>query len=214
MTPSVTRRFAAALATVLGACTLLGACAAPAQKAVIRAQRFDLGPLPSAALAPAAGTPSAAPLPVLKIATVDAPADLSSDQIRYRLRYAGEREANLYTTSRWTMTPAQMLTQRLRDSLATRYTVLGGGEPVKAPLLAVQLVEFAQWFDAPRESRGVVVLRVSLISDGQVRAQRTFQRSEPSRSADAAGGVDALARATDASCQDIAAWLGQVRPAS
>lgn len=190
--------------TVLLAASLLAGCATPARKVVIRAQRFDLGPPPESV--PVRSVPGTR-LPVLKIATVESPADLASDEIRYRLRYSATPEANAYAHSRWTMTPAQLLTARLRDVLAARFTVLGGGDPVKAPLLSVQISEFSQWFDAPRESRGVVQLRASLIDDRHVVAQRAFSASAPAPSADAAGGVAALTQASDRAFAEMADWL-------
>jgi cholesterol transport system auxiliary component len=123
--------------------------------------------------------------------------------------------------ARWTAPPGQLLVQRLRDVLGRDRPVLDsaagaaltrrGGTP--PPTLRVELEEFSQLFESPTQSHGVLRVRCTLLetSGGAERlvAQRRFDVQRPAPSADAPGGVRALAAASDAAAQDIAAWLRQ-----
>ena len=68
--------------------------------------------------------------------------------------------------------------------------------------LRVSLEEFSQYFESPTSSVGLVRLRATLIRSApggdRVLAQRTFTAQRPAPSADAPGGVKALAAASDA----------------
>ncbi|SEI53891.1 ABC-type transport auxiliary lipoprotein family protein [Paraburkholderia diazotrophica] len=188
----------AALGGVLLALGVLAGCAGnPAALADIR---YDLGPAP---LPGSTGT-----MPAIKVLDVTAPATLDSDKLIYRLTYADSQQTASYATSHWTMPPAQLLTQRLRNALSSRGTVLTGGDGVHAPVLRVDLDEFEQDFDGQSESHGSVTARTTLFVDGKVVGQRTFLARAPSSSADAAGGARALAAATDDLVAQISAWLG------
>jgi cholesterol transport system auxiliary component len=81
------------------------------------------------------------------------------------------------------------------------------------PVLRVELEEFSQLFESPTASPGVLRLRCTLLENTgggeRLVAQRSFSVQRPAPSADASGGVRALAAATDAAAQDIAAWLQQ-----
>src|SRR5690606_34108433 len=113
-----------------------------------------------------------------------------------------------YAQSRWSMPPTQLLQQRLRDALAERRPVLdakdsaslareGGRRP---DTLRVTLEEFSQYFDAPNQSRGLLRLRATVLERSaageRLRGQRLFTVEQPAPSADAAGGVRALALAS------------------
>ncbi|MEM5438161.1 ABC-type transport auxiliary lipoprotein family protein [Paraburkholderia diazotrophica] len=188
----------AALAAVLLALGALAGCAGnPAALADIR---YDLGPAP---LPGSTGT-----MPAIKVLDVTAPATLDSDKLIYRLTYADSLQTASYATSHWTMPPAQLLTQRLRNALSSRGTVLTGGDGGHAPVLKVDLDQFEQDFDGQSESHGSVTARTTLFVDGKVVGQRTFLARAPSSSADAAGGARALAAATDDLVAQISAWLG------
>jgi cholesterol transport system auxiliary component len=139
---------------------------------------------------------------------VTAPETLASDKLIYRLSYADAQQTASYANSRWTMMPSQLLTQRLRDALSQRGTVLTGADGVSAPVLKVDLNEFEQVFDSQTQSHGAVTARATLIHRGKVLAQRTFMASAPASSADAAGGAQALAAASDDLVAQISTWLG------
>jgi cholesterol transport system auxiliary component len=174
----------------------LGACAAGTASGSL----YDLGPANPPAFS--------ASLPALRMYDVRAPRALDSDAILYRLSYADPRRTASYANSRWTMTPAQLLTQRLRAALSTHGTVLAGGAEVDVPLLTIDLEQFEQVFDGEGKSHGALTARVTLMSQGKVVAQRTFIVNAPASMPDAEGGVNALAQASDDFIAQLVAWLG------
>ena len=187
-----------ALAVLLAFGVLAAGCAG--NPAAISDIRYDLGP-PS----PAA---SAGTLPAVKVLDVTASDNLESDKLIYRLSYADAQQTASYANSHWTMAPSQPLTQRLRGALSSRGTVLTGADGVHAPVLKVDLSEFEQVFDSQSESHAAVTARATLTQNGKVIGQRTFIARAPSSSADAAGGAQALAAASDDLVAQISAWLG------
>jgi cholesterol transport system auxiliary component len=203
MAPSLNRSIqrlypaGAALAVAL-AFSVLAGCAG--NQAAFANVRYDLGPAPQVA--------TSGPMPAVKVLDVTAPATLTSDKLIYRLSYADAQQTASYANSRWTMTPSELLTQRLRDALSQRGTVLTGSDGVSAPVLKVDLNEFEQVFDSQTQSHGEVTARATLIHRGKVLAQRTFVASAPASSADAAGGAQALAAASDDLVAQITTWLG------
>ncbi|NML98283.1 ABC transporter [Paraburkholderia sp. RP-4-7] len=188
----------AALAMLLAFGVLAAGCAG--NPAAISDIRYDLGPPNPAA--------SAGPLPAVKVLDVSAPDTLESDKLIYRLSYADAQQTASYANSHWTMAPSQLLTQRLRGALSSRGTVLTGADGVRAPVLKVDLSEFEQVFDSQSESHAAVTARATLTQGGKVIGQRTFIARAPSSSADAAGGAQALAAASDDLVAQIGAWLG------
>jgi cholesterol transport system auxiliary component len=204
MAPSLNRSIqrlypaGAALAVAL-AFSVLAGCAG--NQAAFANVRYDLGPAPQQVA-------TSGPMPAVKVLDVTAPATLTSDKLIYRLSYADAQQTASYANSRWTMTPSELLTQRLRDALSQRGTVLTGSDGVSAPVLKVDLNEFEQVFDSQTQSHGEVTARATLIHRGKVLAQRTFVASAPASSADAAGGAQALAAASDDLVAPITPWLG------
>lgn len=190
------RPAAAALAAL--ALTLAAGCAS--ERAAQSNIRYDLGP--------AASTATAGTGPALKVLDVAAPDALDSDKFVYRLAYADAQRTAVYRDSRWTATPAQLLTQRLRSALSSRGAVLEGSDGVRAPTLKIDLNEFEQVFDGESQSHGAVTARATLTLDGKVLGQRTFVARAPSSTPDAAGGARALATASDDLVAQIAAWVG------
>ncbi len=187
-----------------------------------RAVLYDFGPgLPTTLPAtPVAAAPS---LPAIALAEIDASARLEGTQLLYRLGYADGNELRPYGLARWSVAPVQLVHQRLRDALATRRTVLGPEESAtlarsqgtRPNTLRVSLDEFSQYFDAPATSAGLVRLRATLIQStpagDRVIAQHSFTAQKPASSADAAGGVKALAAATDAAVAELVGWVDQQR---
>lgn len=198
---------------------LLAGCSALPDKPA-RATLYDFGPGP-AAPAPAANPPAAA-LPTLALAEIESNTRLDSTQILYRLGYADANELRPYGQSRWSLAPAQLLRQRLRDALAERRTVLGPEESAtiaraegKVPdTLRISLDEFSHYFDSASSSAGLVRLRATLIrgttGGDRVLGQRSFTVRRPAPSADAPGGVKALAAATDAAVAEVVQWVDQL----
>lgn len=187
----------ARLAVVLACGALLAGCAGPA---ALPEARYDLGPAPQA-------TTASGSTPVVKVLDVTAPATLASDKLTYRLSYADAQQTASYANSHWSATPPELLTQRLRNVLSERGTVLTGSDGVRAPVLRVDLSQFEQIFDSQTQSHGAVTARATLTQGGKVVAQRTFVANAPARSTDAAGGAQALAAASDDLVAQISAWL-------
>lgn len=160
-------------------------------------------------------------LPVLVLAEVEGTAALDSTAVLYRLAYSDAQQLRPYAQARWSMTPPQLLRQRLRETLGRQRVVLSPGEgvtPGSAALnLRVSLEEFSQWFESADKSSGLVRLRATLSQTGtgtgtgpeRLLAQRSFVVQRLSGTADAAGGVQALTYATDALITELDQWLQQ-----
>lgn len=189
----------------------LSGCAALPDKPV-RPAVYDFGPGQPAAFASA----SAATLPALALADVDAPAALDGTAMLYRLAYADVQQLRPYAQARWSMAPAQLVRQRLRDQLGQTRVVLGVGDGAVAATLRLELEEFTHVFEAPDRSAGLVRLRATLVQNAGGReravAQRRFTVQRPAPSADAAGGVRALTAATAAAIDEVAQWLQPLMP--
>jgi cholesterol transport system auxiliary component len=195
-----------AACALAGVATLTG-CASnsPAMPNV----RYDLGATPKASASGAAdGSDNAAPMPPVKVLAVSAPRNLETDAFTYRLTYVDAQRTGSYSNSHWTMPPAQLFTQRLREALASRGPILSGADPVRAaPLLEVELTSFEQDFDAAQQSHGAVAVRATLTQQGRVIGQRSFAARANAPSSDAAGGARALADASDDLISQLSAWL-------
>ncbi|MEJ7688471.1 MAG: ABC-type transport auxiliary lipoprotein family protein [Variovorax sp.] len=213
--PDTTRR--AALTGGFAVLLLAAGCGALPDKPA-RAALYDFGPGPTAPASAAAPT-----LPTIALAEVDANPRLDGTQLLYRLGYADANELRPYGQARWSLAPALLLRQRLRDGLSARRTVLEPEESAtiartegKVPdTLRIALDEFSHYFESPSESIGLIRLRATLVRRGaggdQVLAQRSFLVRRPAPSADAAGGVKALAAASDAAVAEVVAWVDQPR---
>lgn len=165
---------------------------------------YDLGPQKSAqdkAVLPA--------LPPVSIAGVQMPIWLDSNMMFYRLNYANAQQPRAYSQARWTMPPAQLLTQQLKARIAHAGGVAlpASDGALEVPVLRIEADDFSQHFTSSSESVGQVALRASLFRGRSLIAQRSFVRQSPSGSADAAGGAAALAAASDAAIADIIIWM-------
>ncbi|WP_091993692.1 ABC-type transport auxiliary lipoprotein family protein [Paraburkholderia lycopersici] len=194
-----------ALLAALALGALLAACAGNPTSVVDI--RYDLG-LQSAQGAEAVqGAPETSRAkPPLKVLGVVAPPPLDNDGILYRTDFDSQRTAR-YANSRWTMSPARLLTERLRTSLGAQATVLSGADAVQAPMLKIELYEFEQVFESSTRSSGVLSARATLLQGGKVLAQRSFVARAPAGTPDAAGGVRALQAASDDFANQLGAWL-------
>lgn len=218
----------AGFSLIAGGLALLGGCALPDKP--VRSAMYDFGPgeliAPSAAPAPATATATAgAPLPALPpLAIADiatAGGALDNQAVLYRLGYTDARQLRPYAQARWSMPPAQLVRQRLRERLGQRRAVFNAREGValnrsqnaRLPLLRLELEEFSQLFSAPDASVGLIRLHATLLeitpAGEKLIAQRTVVVQRPAPSADAPGGVRALSAATDAAIDALAQWLEQ-----
>jgi len=168
---------------------------------------YDFGPA-------AAATQAAAAPAVAAVVVMDAtgPAALENERMYYRLNYADALQARTYANSRWASNPLQMVTQRMKTRLAqSGMKVLSSTDAsTGVPLLRVEVDDFVHAFSGVSQSEGQLTLRASLFADHRLLDQRTFTRSTPAGSADAAGGARALAASTDAVVADIQAWMATV----
>jgi cholesterol transport system auxiliary component len=187
---------------------MLGGCALVHQP--VRIESYDFGPRPLTA-APAPTTA----LPALALADVETSQALDGRAMLYRLGYADAWQLRPYAHARWSAPPAQLVRQRLREVLDRQRTVVDAGTGTVPLLLRIELQEFSQQFASPTQSSGVIRLLATLsrmTPDGELPvAQRTIEVRRPAPSADAPGGVQALAAATDAAAQELAGWLAPLR---
>jgi len=151
---------------------------------------------------------------------VDAGAALDSTAVLYRLGYADAQQLLPYAQARWSMPPAQLVRQLLRETLGQRRTVLSPGDgnvtgALPMLVLRVELEEFSQLFDAPNHSAGLVRLRATVVqamgAGDKLLGQRSFVVQRPAPSADAPGGVRALTAAAVAVVEEVEQWLTQFR---
>ncbi len=201
-------------ASVLALCAL-AACAtpqAPVAKAVYDLGFAGTGSATTPASTPAAisgaptlAAPSAAP-PAVVLADIATGAALDSTAMVYRLAYADVQQLRPYTLARWSMPPAQLLRQRLRDALAARGPVLSPSEGSAPWRVVIELDEFSQVFDTPTTSAAVVQLRATLLRGDQSLAQQAISARASTASADAAGGARAMATAADDAARQLATW--------
>jgi len=168
-------------------------------------------------------------LPPLELAPVQASAALGGTALLYRLMYADAQQPQAYAHSRWSMPPALLVDQRLRERLGLRRAVLHPGavapprsasaaavaitEPALLKL-QVDLEEFSQLFDTPDSSSALVRLRATVlvrrVTGDALLAQRSFIAQQTAPPADASGGVQALAATTDQAITELQAWLAQL----
>lgn len=210
------RRSFLALAGACLAAALLAGCANFAPDKPVRPTLYDFGP-GDLAEAPA---PSGQPL---LLGEVEVAGSLDSTAMLYRLGYADPHQLRPYAYARWSAPPAQLLQQRLRQVLGRSWPVMdaaaaaalarrGSGAP---RVLRLELEEFSHWFQTETASQGVVRLRATLLEQGgggeKLLAQRSFSVQRPAPTADAAGGVRALAAAADGVAEALAAWVQQQR---
>jgi cholesterol transport system auxiliary component len=172
---------------------------------------FDFGPaMPAQTAASSPSTAPAGALGAIVITDVTGSSALENERMFYRLSYADPLQARSYANSRWTANPLQMTTQRLKTRIAQAGAkVLSETDASNGvPILRVDVDEFVHNFRSAAQSEGQVALRASVFKGHVLVDQRSFARTTPAGSADAAGGARALAASTDAVAADIVAWLG------
>ena len=190
-----------------------------------RPSMYDFGP-GVLSTQTAAASPAGAPLsvlPPLAIADIStAGGALDNQAVLYRLAYTDAQELRPYSQARWSMPPAQLLRQRMRELLGQRRVVLTAREGValnrsqnaNLPMLRLELEEFSQLFSAPDASVGLIRLHATLVeitpAGERLVAQRSLVVQRPAPSADAAGGVRALTQASDAAIEALDQWLQQL----
>lgn len=201
------RTCASALAALaLGACSLKPPPRAPVAY-------HDLGPAASPAAGPAIDA-------LIVVHDPTGPLWLDSGNMHYRLAYDDPSRVRRFANSQWVASPLQMIGERLRAALAARAARGGALPDVGVPgdyWVRASVEEFCQIFDERSRSRGVLKLRVALVKTRghALVEQRLFVAEVPAPSADAHGGVLALAQALDQASTAVAAWVAEAvgRPA-
>jgi cholesterol transport system auxiliary component len=146
----------------------------------------------------------------LIVAAVTAPAWMDNSGIYYRLAYQDAARPQAYALSRWVMSPAALLGQRLRANIARASTagVFVPAHGVRAGhTLRLELEAFSQVFDAVDKSHAVLRLRATLIGPRDIVAQQDFNIEHAAATPDAEGGVRALIAASDAAGERLVEWL-------
>lgn len=190
-----------------GIAALASLCACSVVSRPDAAVLYDLGPLRTQASSPQTPT-----LPPLSIVDIQVPGWLDSSLIFYRLSYANEQQPRPYAQARWSMPPGQLLQQHLKSRIAQAggAVLTPSSAASNVPVLRIEADDFTQVFSSPAQSIGQVSLRASVFRERTLVAQRSFTRQAAAPSADAAGGVRALADAGDAALGDVIAWLASL----
>ncbi len=213
MTPTVAKVLLsfAALATLAG-------CAAPDKP--VRATLYDFGPGVTTAAPASASAPD---LPPLVLADIETTGAFDGSSLLYRLGYADAHQLRPYAQARWSAPPPQLIRQRLREQLSRGRPVLDLGDSATLAhssgtmprVLRIELEEFSHFFESQTQSWGLLRLRATLMENTpageKLLAQRSVVVRRPAPSADAPGGVRALAAAADAAAEEIGQWLLQLR---
>jgi cholesterol transport system auxiliary component len=169
-------------------------------------------------------------LPTLVLADINASVALDSTAMLYRLSYADSQQLKPYALARWSMPPAQLIRQRLREHLGQRRSILNPGDlliatparvaasapqvkPTSTITLRLELDEFSQLFDAPDKSTGLLRLNATLTQRtsgiDSLLGQRRFVVQQTAPTPDASGGVRALTAATEQAMLELDIWLAQ-----
>ena len=212
-----TSRGTGLLCALLAALALAGCSGLPDKPT--RATMYDFGPGPLATLP----TTRQAPLPAIALDDIATSGGaLDNMAVLYRLGYADAQQLRPYSQARWSMPPAQLVRQRVREQLGQRRAVFSAGASVALNrsqnavlplLLRMDLEEFSQLFTAPETSVGLIRLRATLVevtpAGDKLVGQRNVIVQRPAPSSDASGGVQALTAATDAAIEELDQWLQQ-----
>ena len=208
----------AATFPLMVAISLLTGCSGLPDKPT-RSAMYDFGP----GLTATQPSTRQAALPPLALDDIATPGGaLDNMAVLYRLGYDDAQHLRPYSQARWSMPPAQLVRQRMRDQLGKRRAIFNSGDsaalnrtqnPVLPLLLHMDLEEFSQLFSSPGASVGLIRLRVTLVeitpAGEKLIGQRDVAVQRPADTADAPGGVRALTAATDAAIEEIDQWLQQ-----
>lgn len=192
---------------LLGLVMSLAGCATQRPEGAVKV--YDFGPAPLQA----AATTRQANLATVVLFDPQASPVLEGNAVLYRLAYADAQQLKPYALTRWSMPPAQLIGQRLRQQLGVQRAVVAPGEAAAQLNLRLVLDEFSQVFDSPADSHGLLRLRATLTQRNAgsetLLAQRSFVVRQSASTPDAVGAVRALTAASDQMAAQIEAWLAQ-----
>jgi cholesterol transport system auxiliary component len=148
-------------------------------------------------------------MPLIQLVDIAAPNALSSNMMLYRLLYADDQQIYSYANHRWNMTPAQLLTQRVKMQLATQGVTLidYGINNLTILQLRLEVEDFNQYFTDATHSYAQLQIRASLIRDRKLLAQTMLQQQVDTDSADAPAGAKAMRIAADELILNLTHWL-------
>ncbi|MFO7580869.1 ABC-type transport auxiliary lipoprotein family protein [Nitrosomonas halophila] len=189
------------VALLLAGCTLT-------PKALPPVSTYDLGPMPQPQ--PQVSLPLH---PIIQLAEISAPVWLDTQAIRYRLAYHDPAQTYAYANSRWAAPPAKLLTERIRQHIATYHgetdSNISDGLPAASYLLRIELSEFVQIFEQAHSSQVMIGWRAHLFErkTQSIVAQRNFSLAGSTETADAAGAVKAFIWLSDQLASELTEWL-------
>lgn len=189
---------------LITACTALPGPQAPASV-------YDFGIPPVSSTTHPPETPQRIGYSIL-VADAAAPSWLDSTAMHYRLLYQNPAQTYTYANSRWIATPAALLTQQIRNRIATgtpEQVTKDFGMAKTDYVLHLELEEVVQLFDTTTDSRVALGFRASLVERNRRKliVQKDFYRIENAPTADAAGAVSALSTASAQSIDALIEWL-------
>lgn len=128
--------------------------------------------------------------------------------IEYRLLYDDPLKLRSYAASRWAAAPGQLLAQRLRQQLGL---TSASGRNAHACLLRIELQELSQLFATAQQSSALLQGQATLLDTRQrIIAEKVLAVEQPATSADARGGVNAMAAASTELGRELLAWLNDI----
>lgn len=166
-------------------------------------------------------------LPPIHLMDITAPIALDSNSMLYRLLYSNDQQTRAYANSQWSMTPAQLLTQRIKVQFANSGVTLidyalnldmikNGVDKTRSKTGNVQLRlvlnDFSQYFVDPTHSYSQLQIRASAIQGNKLLAQTTLQLKADADSANASGEAKAMRAATDELFTNLSNWLCKQLP--
>jgi len=145
----------------------------------------------------------------LYLADISSSATIDSNLMLYRLLYDNDQQTHAYAAHRWSMTPSQLLSLRIKSQLAANnvnLVDLGMANP-NGWQLRLDLNDFTQNFTDATHSYAQLEVRASLLRANQLVAQTTFKERADAASPDAPGGARSMRTASDALIADLNNWL-------
>jgi len=206
---SRTARRAVLLPALVASLGLLGACGLkPAPRAPVAL--YDLGSLQTGTLAVETRIAQ-----VIVVLDPIAPPWLDNHDMYYRLAYDEPARLRRYGSSRWALSPVQLVGSLLRTRMGEateRGAAIRDYGLESDYAVRVELEEFNQVFDTERTGRAQVRLKVALNErrGRRLLAQRTFVADAACPSPNARGAVVGLRVASERVVADVVDWVAKV----
>ena len=129
---------------------------------------------------------------------VDTPSWLINECIRYRLLYASPSQLRCYNLDKWIAPPAELFKQQLQAS----------GKFSKYRLM-IQLLDFEQQFDTPKQARVVLhfITDAYALESDRLIATQDFRLEQATTTPDATGAVIGFAHLTQQATDKLQQWL-------